>query len=176
MNGVILYQSKYGATKKYAMWLSDETGFPVMETKKAKIEDLQKFDTVILGGGVYASGVAGLSFVRKNIDALQNKKLIVFCVGASPYDEASFNEAVQRNMTGKLSNVPCVYCRGAWNMDAMTVIDRNLCKMLRKAVAKKPPEELENWEKALMATDNDCCDWTDKKYLKPILDSLKADN
>lgn len=27
MNGVILYQSKYGATKKYAMWLSDETGF-----------------------------------------------------------------------------------------------------------------------------------------------------
>ena len=34
MNGVILYQSKYGATKKYADWLSEETGFPCMETKK----------------------------------------------------------------------------------------------------------------------------------------------
>ena len=27
MNGIILYQSKYGATKKYAQWLSEETGF-----------------------------------------------------------------------------------------------------------------------------------------------------
>ena len=56
MNGVILYQSKYGATKKYAMWLSDETGFSLVETKRAKIEDIEKFDTIILGGGVYASG------------------------------------------------------------------------------------------------------------------------
>lgn len=75
MNGVILYQSKYGATKKYAMWLSDETGFSLVETKRAKIEDIEKFDTIILGGGVYASGIAGLSFIRKNIDVLQNKKL-----------------------------------------------------------------------------------------------------
>ena len=29
MNGVILYQSKYGATKRYAEWLSEETGFSV---------------------------------------------------------------------------------------------------------------------------------------------------
>lgn len=34
MNGVILYQSKYGATKGYAEWLSEETGFQCIETKK----------------------------------------------------------------------------------------------------------------------------------------------
>ena len=27
MKGIILYQSKYGATKKYAQWLSERTGF-----------------------------------------------------------------------------------------------------------------------------------------------------
>ena len=32
MNGIILFQSKYGATKKYAQWLSEETGFPCVET------------------------------------------------------------------------------------------------------------------------------------------------
>jgi hypothetical protein len=57
-------------------------------------------------------------------------------------------------------------------MDAMTVIDRNLCKMLRKVVAKKPPETLENWEKALMVAGDSSCDWTDKEYLKPILNAL----
>ena len=34
MNGVILYQSKYGATKRYAEWLSEETGFQCIEQKK----------------------------------------------------------------------------------------------------------------------------------------------
>ena len=37
MDGVILYQSKYGAAKKYADWLAEETGYPCMETKKADI-------------------------------------------------------------------------------------------------------------------------------------------
>ena len=38
MDGVILYQSKYGAAKKYADWLAEETGYPCMETKKADIK------------------------------------------------------------------------------------------------------------------------------------------
>lgn len=173
MNGIILYQSKYGATEKYASWLSEETGFPVMETKRAKIGDVEKYDTVVLGGGVYASGIAGLSFLKKNIDALKGKRMIVFCVGASPYDEKAFLETVQHNMKDKLCDIPCFYCRGAWDMDRMTVIDRNLCKLLRKAVDKKSPDELENWEKALVAAGDGSCDWTDKKYLEPILSALR---
>ncbi len=35
MNGIILYQSKYGSTKKYADWISEETGFPCVGTKKS---------------------------------------------------------------------------------------------------------------------------------------------
>lgn len=173
MNGVILYQSKYGATKKYAQWLSGETGFPILETKKAKMEDIRQFDTIILGGGVYASGVAGLSFLKKNMAALQGRKIMVFFVGASPYDETDFQAVVQHNMKDALRDIPCFYCRGAFDMDAMTVVDRSLCRMLQKAVEKKKPEELENWEKALMAAKDESCDWTDRKYLQPILQKLK---
>lgn len=53
MDGVILYQSKYGAAKKYADWLAEETGYPCMETKKADIKEIEKYDTIILGGGIY---------------------------------------------------------------------------------------------------------------------------
>lgn len=173
MNGVILYQSKYGATKKYAWWLSEETGFPIVETKKAKIEDIRKYDTIILGGGVYASGVAGLSFLKKNIDALQAQKIIVFFVGASPHDENDFQAVVRHNMKDSHRNIPCFYCRGAFDMDKMTVVDRSLCRMLQKSVAKKKPEDLENWEKALMEAENEPRDWTDREYLQPILQMLK---
>ena len=34
MNGVILYQSKYGATRKYAQWLFAATNFDLLEMKQ----------------------------------------------------------------------------------------------------------------------------------------------
>lgn len=172
MNGIILFQSKYGATKKYADWLSEETGFPSIETNKANIMDITQFDTIILGGGIYASGILGLSFLKKNIGTLVNKKIIVFCCGASPYEKNAFQQIRNHNMKGKLSDIPFFYCRGSWNMDIMSFKDRTLCNMLRKVVSKKNPDEYEVWEKALMAAGDERCDWTDVKYLQPIIEEL----
>lgn len=173
MSGIILYKSKYGSTKKYAEWLAEETGFEMVETDKARIEDVCRYDEVILGGGVYASGIAGFSFLKKNWGKLKGKKVIVFMCGASPYDEDAFGTVVEFNMKGELSQVPCFYARGAFDMPAMTFKDRALCKLLRKAVAKKKPEDCEVWERALMeAPEDQGCDWTDRSYILPILDCL----
>lgn len=173
MNGVILYQSKYGATKRYADWLSEETGFKCIETKKADINEIITYDTIILGGAIYASGIAGLSFLKKNIRKLAGKKIVVFCCGASPYEEKAIQQIREHNMKGDLSDIPLFYCRGAWDLDAMSFKDRTLCKLLRKSVEKKDPSEYELWEKALMEAGDDKCDWTDKKYLDPILECIK---
>lgn len=172
MKGIILYTSKYGATKRYAEWLTEATGFDCIETKNAKIKDVVPYDTIILGGGIYASGIAGLSFLKKNIDKLQNKKIIIFCDGASPYDEEAYQQIVTHNLKDALSGLPCFYCRGAWDMDSMSFGDKTLCKMLQKAVAKKAPEDLEIWEKALMEAGTEKHDWTDKAYLAPILEAI----
>lgn len=173
MNGVILYKSKYGAVKRYANWLAEETGFPMVETAKAKIDVIKVYDVIILGGGIYASGIAGLSFLKKHIDVLQDKKIFVFCAGAAPYEEKVLQGITEHNMKGKLSKIPCFYCRGAWDMDAMGLVDRKLCQMLKKAVSKKNPNEYEIWEKALMEAGDQKCDWTDKTYIKPILKALR---
>ena len=141
--GIILYQSKYGATKKYAQWIQEETGFACVETKCATVKMLEEYDTIVLGGGVYASGIAGFSFLKKNIDKLETKKIAVFCVGASPYDEKAIAQIRELHFKDKLSNIPLFYCRGAWDEDAMKFGDRTLCKMLQKAVAKQDPNTFE---------------------------------
>ena len=174
MTGIILYQSKYGATKKYATWLSQQTGFSCMETKKATVQQIETFDVIVLGGGIYASGIAGLSFLKKNIHKLHTKKIITFCVGASPYEENMFQQLVAHNFKGDLSNIPCFYCRGAWDMDTMNFVDKNLCKLLRKTIEKKNPEEYEVWEKALMEAGDAACDWTDERYLQPIIAEIHS--
>ena len=173
MNGVILYQSKYGATKRYADWLSEETGFQCIETRKADINEIVTYDAIILGGGLYASGIAGLSFLKKNISKLTGKKIIVFCCGASPYEENAFQQIKEHNLKDNLSDIPVFYCRGAWDMKAMSFKDRTLCNLLRKAVAKKDPSDYEIWEKALMAAGDNKCDGTDKKYIEPIIECVK---
>ena len=172
MKGIILYASKYGATKRYAEWLAEKTGFDCVETKKAKIEDVKQYDTILLGGGIYASGIAGLSFLKKNITQLREKKVIVFCDGASPYEERAFQQIVAHNLKDSLAGLPCFYCRGAWDPDAMSLADRTLCRMLQKAVAKKKPEDYEIWEKALLEAGDQKHDWTDRSYLAPILEAI----
>lgn len=172
--GIILYQSKYGATKKYAEWLREETQFDCVETKKADINKIKEYDVIIIGGGVYASGIAGISFLKKNIDALKGKKIVAFCVGASPYDEKALEEGCSRIFKDELKDIPVLYCRGAWNEDVMTFRDRTLCKLLKNVVAKQDPATYEPWQKALMAAVGQSCDWTDKKYIEPILECLKG--
>ena len=171
--GIILYQSKYGATKKYVDWLMESTNFDCIETSKANVEELQQYELIILCGGIYASGIAGLQFIRKNINKLNDKKIVIFCVGASPYDETAFNEVKSRNLREDLKEIPLFYGRGAWDEESMTFKDKTLCKMLQKAIAKKDPSTYEPWMKALMSAVGKKCDWTDKKYLKPLLEYIK---
>ncbi len=169
MKGIILYKSKYGATRKYAEWLSESTGFPCLETDKADIGAVSGYDVIILGGGIYASGIAGLSFLKKNIAKLKGKKLAVFCCGASPFDQKAFEEIVRHNMKGELEGVPCFYCRGAWDEEQLTFRDRMLCRMLQKVVAKQNPEEYEPWQKALLSAVGQKCDWTDPANLESLI-------
>ena len=61
-------------------------------------------------------------------------------------------------------------------MENMSIVDRNLCKLLRKVVAKKNPEEYEIWEKALMEAGDEKCDWTDKSYIAPILNAVRQNS
>lgn len=171
--GIIIYKSKYGATEKYAKWLAEESGFSTVELKDAEISEIVKYDTVIFGGGIYASGIAGISFLKKNISLLKGKEIIAFCVGASPYDKEAFSVVKSRNMNNELRDVPLYYCRGSWNIDDMKFVDKALCKMLSKAVLKKQESELEPWEKALVQAGDKNADWTDKCYLEPILNSIK---
>lgn len=171
--GIIIYQSKYGATKKYAQWLQSMTDYHCVETSKAMVNKVSQYETIVLCGGIYASGIAGLSFLKKNMDKLKSKKLAILCVGASPYDESAFAAIKEHNLTGNLRDIPLFYGRGAWNESKMKFMDRTLCKMLQKSVAKKDPNTYEPWMKALMCAVGQDCDWTDKKYLIPLMDFLK---
>ena len=172
-DGLILFQSRYGAARRYAVWLAEASGFPLYEAGHVEKSLLRQAECVILVGGVYASGVGGIRQLRKNREALTGKRVAVLAVGASPYDPAAAAAVRQHNLTGGLEEAAFFYARGAWDMAKMSFADRTLCSMLQKAVKKKAPSSLEPWERALAEAGDGPADWTDKRYLEPLITWLK---
>jgi len=173
MKGIVIYKSKYGSTRKYAEWISESTGYECVDAGKVNVNDLTAYDTIIFGGGLYASGIAGLSILKKIVGIHTGKKIIAFCCGASPYEENYFQEIINYNMKAELAEIPLFYCRGACSMDGMTFKDRTLCKILRKSLAKKDPKDYAVWEAAFVEAVDTGKDWTDKEFINPILQELK---
>ena len=152
--------------------MAEATGFDITEVRWANPVQMQDCGSVLLFGGIYASGIAGLSFFRKHWQELRGKQLAVFCVGASPYEENAFRAVREHNMRGELAGIPVFYGRGAWDQKKMTFLDRTLCGILQKSVEKKDPAQREPWMEALLCAGGRQCDWTDRKYLSPLLDYL----
>lgn len=172
--GLVIYKSKYGATKKYADMLRKELPCDVCESRNWKTAKMASYDWVIFAGGIYASGISGLDVLRKNYELFRNRKVAIFCVGASPFDETALAEIKAHNLKEDLKGVPVFYGRGAWDESIMSWKDRTLCKMLQKAIAKKDADSCEPWMKALLSATGQKCDWTDKKYLIPLLEYINS--
>lgn len=86
MNAIVIYKTKYGSTKTYAKWISEELGCEMVDAKEIKIEDILKYDTIIYGGGLYAEIINGVSLITKNLDKLEGKKIVVYSTGITPLD------------------------------------------------------------------------------------------
>ncbi len=166
---LILYKSKYGAAKKYAGMIKEALGGDVFDVKDFEKADLVQYDAVVFAGAIYASGISGLKVLRSKWPLLKQKRVAVFCVGASPYDEKAIREVKQNNLKDELKDIPMFYGRGAWDESAMTFKDKTLCKLLQKMISGKSEAECEPWMKALLSASGKKCDWTDPKYLEPLI-------
>ncbi|EET61394.1 hypothetical protein BRYFOR_06569 [Marvinbryantia formatexigens DSM 14469] len=171
----VLYKSKYGATKKYAAMLKEELSCDIYEATDYKKVPFENYDCIIFAGAIYAGGISGLNILRKIHKNGKHKKLIILCVGASPFDAKAVEEVSAHNLKEDLNDIPLFYARGAWNESGMTFKDRTLCKMLQKMIARQDTASFEPWMKELLCSQGKICDWTDKKYLLPLLKYLKEE-
>ena len=89
---IVIYQSKYGATKRYAEWLAQALQCEAVDKKQFAPKRFADYNTIIYGGYVYASGIKGLSLLKNNAEKLKDKRVVCFAVGAAPYDEAVIDE------------------------------------------------------------------------------------
>lgn len=167
---VLLYTNRNMVQANGMLRKSQKNNLECRDLNKIKVSDLKDYEIVVFCGGVYASGISYKKFLNKNYNKIKDKEIILFFNGASPFDEATLKNTIKNNFISELTTKPIYYCRARWNLDKMSFIDKTLCKMLIKMVSKKESKDLQPWKQALMEVNGKNCDWTDEKYIVPLID------
>ena len=174
MNAVVVYRSKYGSTKAYAEWISEELGCDIFEYKEINIDDLLKYDTIIYGGGLYAEVINGVYLLTKNMDKLKGKKIAVYSTGITPLEYREYYDklVIEKNFTPEmLEQIKVFNFMGKMILEELSLPHRTAIKALKALMKNKEnPTEM---EKLLITLCDASGDFTDRTAIKELIDYVK---
>lgn len=172
MKAIVIYNSQTGFTKRYAEWIAEASGADCLELSVAKKKDLISYDAIIFGGWACAGSISKISWFKGNIDRWADKKLIAFCVGASPIDNPEIEVALKQIFNeSEREKVKIFYCPGGLNYEQMSAPSKLMMKMFIKMLKTKKDKTKE--EQMMIKMISSSYDISDKKYIEPILRCLK---
>ena len=171
---VVVYKSKYGATEKYAKWIAEELACDIFERGGLKPTDLERYDTIIYGGGLYAGGVNGIELLTKNFDLLRRKNLVLFTCGlADPLAKDNIDHiknSLNKVFTAQMQErIRVFHLRGAIDYAKLSPVHKAMMAMLHRMTLKKGSDSLRDEDKQLLATYGKAVDFTDKATISPIV-------
>lgn len=175
MSTIVVYKSKYGSTKKYADWIAEELGCEAIDAKSVKVSDIEKFDTIVYGGGLYAETINGVILITKNMDKLEGKKLIVYSTGITPlkYHDYYDKLVLEKNFKPEIRDKIKVYnFMGKMIVDELTIVHKTAIKTLKKLMKSK--ENLTDMEKLLIELCDANGDFTDREAIKDLVEYAKS--
>ncbi|MBL7738674.1 MAG: hypothetical protein JNK14_05605 [Chitinophagaceae bacterium] len=110
MKGLIVYKGKYGATRQYAAWLRDATGLPLVIADTCTREQVAQNDFIVCGSSIYIGRLLIRHWLKKNIHALQNKRIYLFIVCGTPAHEIQkLQSYLQASVPAELLHLCHVY-------------------------------------------------------------------
>jgi menaquinone-dependent protoporphyrinogen IX oxidase len=173
---VVVYESKYGTTKRYAEWIAEDLGADLFERKAISAEALTGYDVIIYGGGLYAGGVSGLPFIIKNFDKIKDKRALLFTCGLGDPNVSKNVESIQKGLAKVLSpemqqTVDVFHLRGGVDYSKLSLIHKSMMSMVHKAVVRKDPDTRTQEDIEMLETYGKSVDFTDRSSIKPLVDS-----
>lgn len=171
MKTIVIYNSQTGFTERYAKWIAEAAGADCLTLSEAKKRDLAPYDAIVFGSWACAGGISKLGWFKGNMGKWAGRKLVAFCVGASPMDSPDIAPALERSFPEpefRKGNV--FYCPGGLNYEKISAPSRLMMKMFLKTLrAKKGKTEAEEEMIRMISSSYDI---SDRKYIQPILECL----
>ena len=172
MKTIVIYNSQTGFTKRYAQWIAQAAGADCFALSDAKKRNLSAYEAIVYGGWACGGSIHKLSWFKSHMDQWTGKKLIVFCVGASPMESPEIEPALKQNFSKEeLQKVNVFYCPGGLNYEKMSGLSALMMKLFLKTIkAKKNKTEMERNMIQMLSASYDI---SNRKYTEPILQCLE---
>ena len=177
MDTIVIYKSKYGSTKQYAEWIAEELDCSYVDAKDISIDDLEKYDSIVFGGGLYAEVIAGVSLITKNLDRLKNKKIAVFTTGLTPLDCRVYYDkmVIEKNFKQGISNNVRIFnYMGKMIIEELSLVHKTALKTLKKIMSSK--ENPNDMEKMLIELCDASGDYSDRSAISELVEYVKQGN
>jgi menaquinone-dependent protoporphyrinogen IX oxidase len=142
MKGLVVYKSKYGATRQYADWIGEALKWPVYTPEKLLTQTIDGADVLVIGSSVYEGKLLLRDWLKKQAARLMNKKLYLFIVCATPADKKEvLSQIAKQNIPAPLLE-KCTVCflRGRVVIKDLNWMDKLMLKMAAR-VTKDPDEK-----------------------------------
>ncbi len=167
----VVLKSNYGTTEKYARWIAEDTKADLFESGQVKLEVLLSYDTIVYCGGLYAGGMLGFRFIKKNYEKLKQKRLIVVAVGATLKGEEAIAEIKEKNLIPEMHDVPFFLLRGGLNYPKMKLRHRIMMYLMVQKLKGIKPEDRNDDTKGVLATYGKAVDFTNRKAIAPVVEA-----
>lgn len=165
---IVVYKSHYGTTKQYAKWIAQALRCQLVDASELNRINLSEFRTVIYGGALYASGIAGIKALKRH----QIRHLVLFTVGLADPELTDYTKIMNAN--GKNLNaqrVSEVHLRGGIDYAKLSLVHRMAMAAMKKiSIYKHSQSKLTGEQKAFVETYGGQVGFVDKKSIQPILD------
>lgn len=173
MKNIVVYESKYGSTEKYAKWIGEELNCKVSKISDVTTEELLNYDNIVFGGWLHAGKIKGFKDIYENIHKFKHKNLILFYVGLSIMDDKIYEEVKKKNFAN-VDNIKQFYLRGAFNYEKLTILDKLMMNIFKIMLKTQKEEEMDENTKGMIEAYNTPIDFTDKNNIKPIIEAINS--
>lgn len=170
-NIAVIYKSNYGATRQYAYWIAEELDAELLERKLVSPDQLDKYDYIVYGGGLYASGINGVDLVTKN----NINNLVIFTVGLANPETTDYTDIINSNISKELqNNIKIFHLRGGMDYNELGLVHRGMMAMMKKmTIDKKSEDQLTDEDKVFLQSYGNKVDFSDKSTILPLIDYVK---
>lgn len=171
---IVIYTSKYGSTEKYAKWLAEALKCPAKKQKDAGAPDLEAYDTVLYGGGIYAGRIEGFQKFLKSLGSGKNKKLILFLVGIKDTVEMdAYQKVADQNIPQEWRKVFQIFAlHGDQLFSKMNTVHKMMMRLMHSMIKKKPETEQTEEDKQFLESFGKDIVCSSREQIEPILSYL----
>ena len=168
---IVVFKSKTGFTEKYAHWIAEDLHCDAVCVEKTSISQIGQYDVVIFGGGIHAGTINGMGFIKNNLSAMTNKKIVVFATGATP----AIPDEIQRF---KKTNIPegddiaFFYFQSGMNYAKMHRADKLLMGMFKAFLKLKKNKS--DVEKGTADAIRNSYDYSNREQIAPLVDYVNS--